>query len=211
MLFQQGLSLWGDLLLNQKMPEYKGLFRLWGSNLSQFLKMQSKGVVLELYEAPIYKREKAAFSTFVSLPEASFPALDGEEVDSPSKASSFWPSGWTSSTLLTGALFVSSGPPHSTTEQGWRCARGRPCSIPKCMFMSILTLSTNWGGGVKMHPGVDLVASQTVLVVRLPHLTSKDGWRCTRVGPGSIPNWCPVLYHQDLYLISPDATWGVTE
>ena len=108
--------------------------------------MQSKGVVLELYEAPIYKREKAAFSTFVSLPEASFPALDGEEVDSPSKASSFWPSGWTSSTLLTGALFVSSGPPHSTTEQGWRCARGRPCSIPKCMFMSILTLSTNWGG-----------------------------------------------------------------
>ena len=51
--------------------------------------MQSKGVVLELCEAPIYKREKAASSTFASLPEASLPALNEEEVDSPPKASSF--------------------------------------------------------------------------------------------------------------------------
>ena len=58
MLSQQGLSLWGDLLLNQKMPEYKGLFRLWGSNLSQVFKIQLKRVILELL-APICKREKS--------------------------------------------------------------------------------------------------------------------------------------------------------
>ena len=50
-------------------------FKPWGSNLSQFFRIQFKGVRLELL-APICKREKKAISD-IFLPEASLPALDG--------------------------------------------------------------------------------------------------------------------------------------
>ena len=50
-------------------------FKPWGSNLSQFFRIQFKGVRLELL-APICKREKKRPALFF-LPEASLPALDG--------------------------------------------------------------------------------------------------------------------------------------
>ena len=50
-------------------------FKPWGSNLSQFFRMQFKGVRLELL-AVICKREKKRPAPFF-LPEASLPALDG--------------------------------------------------------------------------------------------------------------------------------------
>ena len=50
-------------------------FKPWGSNLSQFFRIQFKGVRLELL-APICKREKKRPAPFF-LPEASLPALDG--------------------------------------------------------------------------------------------------------------------------------------
>ena len=46
-------------------------FKPWGSNLSQFFRIQFKGVRLELL-ATIHKKKNALF-----LPEASLPALDG--------------------------------------------------------------------------------------------------------------------------------------
>ena len=50
-------------------------FKPWRSNLSQFFRIQFKGVRLELL-APICKREKKATSTILLL-EVSLPALDG--------------------------------------------------------------------------------------------------------------------------------------
>ena len=49
-------------------------FKPWGSNISQFFRIQFKGVRLELL-APICKREKATSAIF--LPEVSLSALDG--------------------------------------------------------------------------------------------------------------------------------------
>ena len=46
----------------------------WGSNLSQFFRIQFEGVRLELL-APIRKKKKATSALF--LPGASLPALDG--------------------------------------------------------------------------------------------------------------------------------------
>ena len=50
-------------------------FKPWGSNLSQFFRIQFKGVSMELL-APICKREKKATSAIILL-EANFLALDG--------------------------------------------------------------------------------------------------------------------------------------
>ena len=53
------------------------VFKLWGSNLSQFFKIKFKEVVLELL-APICKREKSGIhSCGFFPPEASLPRLDG--------------------------------------------------------------------------------------------------------------------------------------
>ena len=49
-------------------------FKLWGSNLFQFFRIQFKGVRLELL-APICKRKKVTSTIF--LPEASLSVLDG--------------------------------------------------------------------------------------------------------------------------------------
>ena len=50
-------------------------FKPWGSTLSQFFRIQFKGVRLEL-SAPICNREKKVTSG-IFLPEASLPTLDG--------------------------------------------------------------------------------------------------------------------------------------
>ena len=54
------------------------VFRLWGSNLSQFFRVQFKGVRLELL-APICKREqkKKTTTSALFLLSALHPALDG--------------------------------------------------------------------------------------------------------------------------------------
>lgn len=60
------------LLLKQRKAVYKGLFRLWGLNLSQVFKIQLKGVVLELL-APICKREKSSTQCHTFFPTGGIP------------------------------------------------------------------------------------------------------------------------------------------
>ena len=99
-------------------------FKPWGSNLSQFFRIQFKGVRLELL-APICKREKKRPAPFF-LPEASLPALDGG-VDRHYTQSFSFLVGLSLSLTDAGAVLV---PPGSTTEMGWGCTRGRLDSIP---------------------------------------------------------------------------------
>ena len=99
-------------------------FKPWGSNLSQFFRIQFKGVRLELL-APICKREKKRPAPFF-LPEASLPALDGGVDRRYTKSFSFLV-GLSLSLTDAGAVLV---PPGSTTEMGWGCTRGRLDSIP---------------------------------------------------------------------------------
>ena len=94
-------------------------FKPWGSNLSQFFRIQFKGVRLELL-APIHKKKNALF-----LPEASLPALDGG-VDRLS-TEAFLPLSDFLSLTATGTLLI---PPGSATKAGWRCTRSRPDGIP---------------------------------------------------------------------------------
>ena len=98
-------------------------FKPWGSNLSQFFRIQFRGVRLELL-APICKREKSDQGHF--LPEASLPALDGG-VDRRYIKSFFFLVGLSLSLTDTGAVLI---PPGSTTEMGWGCTRGKLDSIP---------------------------------------------------------------------------------
>ena len=86
-------------------------FKLWGSNLSQFFRIQFKGVRVEL-SAPICEREKKATSALF-LPEASFPALDGGVDRLYTKA--FLPWSDLACPLLTDTILI---PPSSATEAG---------------------------------------------------------------------------------------------
>ena len=99
-------------------------FKPWGSNLSQFFRIQFKGVRLELL-APICKREKKRPAPFF-LPEASLPALDGGVDRRYTKSFSFLV-GLSLSLTDAGTILV---PPGSTTKMGWGCTRGRLDSIP---------------------------------------------------------------------------------
>ena len=124
-------------------------FKPWGSNLSQFFRIQFKGVRVEL-SAPICEREKKATSALF-LPEASFPALDGGVDRLYTKAFLPWsdlvcplPTQVTYSSLpvlpprqggdVPGVDLMASlavlVPPSSTTKMGWGCTRGRPDGIP---------------------------------------------------------------------------------
>ena len=95
----------------------------WGSNLSEFFRIQLKGVRLDLL-VPICKRNKATSAIF--LPKASLPALDGGIDRRYTKSFSFLV-GLSLSLTDTGAVL---GPPSSATEMGWGCTRGRLDSIP---------------------------------------------------------------------------------
>ena len=99
-------------------------FKPWGSNQSQFFRIQFKGVRLELL-APICKREKKRPAPFFLL-EASLPALDGGVDRLDTKSFSFLV-GLSLSLTDAGIMLV---PPTSTTEMGWGCIRGRPDGIP---------------------------------------------------------------------------------
>ena len=98
-------------------------FKLWGSNLSQFFRIQFKGVRLQLL-APICKTEKSEqrhLSTGGVSPcsrwgcrqilHQSFPSLVGLCLS------------------LTDAV-ISLVPPGSTTKTGWRYTSSRPDGIP---------------------------------------------------------------------------------
>ena len=89
-------------------------FKPWRSNLSQFFRIQFKGVRLELL-APICKRKKATSAIF--LPEASLPALDGGVDRRYTKSFSFLV-GLSLSLTNAGTVLV---PPGSTTKMGWGC------------------------------------------------------------------------------------------
>ena len=99
-------------------------FKPWGSNLSQFFRIQFKGVRVELL-APICKKKKKATST-IFLPEASLPALDGGVDRHYTKSFSFLV-GLSLSLTDAGAVLIHPG---CTTEMGWGCTRGRLDSIP---------------------------------------------------------------------------------
>ena len=99
-------------------------FKPWGSTLSQFFRIQFKGVRLELL-APICNREKKATSG-IFLPEASLPALDGGVDRLHTKIFSFLV-GLSLPLTDAGVILI---PPGSTTETGWGCITGRPDGIP---------------------------------------------------------------------------------
>ena len=99
-------------------------FKLWGSNLSQFFRIQFKGVRLELL-APIHKRENSNqhHLSIRGIPPCSrwgcrqtvhqsFPSLVGLSL----------------SLTDGGNLLI---PPCSMTKTWWGCTRGRPDVIPK--------------------------------------------------------------------------------
>ena len=69
---------WGTpFLLQTSLRKLTFEGQLWGSKLSQFIKIHFQGVVLELL-APICKREKGGIPSHgLFLLEASLPALDG--------------------------------------------------------------------------------------------------------------------------------------
>ena len=98
-------------------------FKPWGSNLSQFSRIQFKGVRLELL-VPICEREKKAASAIFLL-EASLPALDGGVDRIYTKSFSFLV-GLSLSLIDAGAVV---DPPGSTTRMGLGCSRVRPDSI----------------------------------------------------------------------------------
>ena len=98
-------------------------FKPFGSNVSQFFRIQFKGVRLKLL-APICKRKKSdqRHLSTGGVPlcsrwgcrqtlHQSFPSLVGLSL----------------SLTDTGAILV---PPGSTTKMGWRCTRGIPDGIP---------------------------------------------------------------------------------
>ena len=99
-------------------------YKPWGSNLSQFFRIQFKGVRLKLL-APICKREnkndQCHLSTGGILPCPRWGCRQILHQSFPS------PVGLSLSLTDAGNLLA---PPSSTTEMGWRCTRGRPDGIP---------------------------------------------------------------------------------